>query len=131
MLTIAGDPSQTIVSCNYVGADAVDLFDNPTLGWLVDETSGEPPTPVITGTLPPPAPSDAGAFLSPQWAHLTDSGIFVPDAWRGPVYDFFTWIATNNGAKRRVRGNFSDTRLIYALTSWAQQNPALFNPTPF
>jgi hypothetical protein len=61
---------------------------------------------------------------------VTDA-VYVPDLWRGTIPDFFTWLATNNGAQRKVRANFKDSRLQYALQLWSTQNPALFNKTPF
>ena len=45
--------------------------------------------------------------------------------------NFFTWIASNNGAVRKVRGNFMSSSLASALNTWAQQNPGMFNPEPF
>jgi hypothetical protein len=141
MLAIPGDSTQTIISCNYdpTGLAAVDLFDNPVMGWLIDETQSArsavavPPIvemPIITGTMPPAAEA-TGAILSPQWAHVVADSVYVPDAWRGRLSDFFTWIATNNGAQRKVRGNFRNSSLNYALATWAASNPALFNAEPF
>ena len=140
MLAIPGDARHIIISCNY-GTDWVDLFDNPVLGWLVDETAvtslkvGDPVPPmnefpVITGTMPPAAPAN-GAIISPQWVHQVDDDVYVPDAWRGSVVEFFTWLATNNGAQRKVRGNFRTSRLKGAMDVWSANNQALFNPTPF
>ena len=42
MFAINGYPQDIIVSCNYdqTGLEWVDLFDNPPLGWLVDEATG-------------------------------------------------------------------------------------------
>jgi hypothetical protein len=131
MLAIPGDAAQIIVSCNYdpTGLEWVDLFDNPALGWLVDEDTSEA-VPVVVGTAPPPA-ADTGAVLSPTWAHFADESLYVPDVWRGQLIDFFTWLATNNGAQRKVRANFRSGRLKTAMEQWGQQNPSLFNPAPF
>lgn len=130
MLTLPGHPGDTIISCNYydaAGSPVVDLFDNPILGWLVDETTAVV-SPLLVGSLPP----KASGSTSPQWASLAADDIYVPDTWRGTASDFFTWLATNAGAGgRKVRGNFRDSGLSYAMQSWAQQNPTLFNPAPF
>jgi hypothetical protein len=131
MLIANGFPQDLIISCNYdgTGLEWVDMFDNPALGWLVDETTGFS-NPIITGSLPPHAPA-TDPILSPQWAHIHIDSVFVPDKWRGGVMNFFTWLATNGGAQRKVRGNFMATNLLYALDSWRQQNPGLWNPEPF
>ncbi len=131
MFAINGYPQDIIVSCNYdqTGLEWVDLFDNPPLGWLVDEATGLT-TPVVTGTLPPKAPA-TGAILSPQWVHVHIDNVYVPDMWRGGGMNFFTWMASNNGAVRKVRGNFMSSSLASALNTWAQQNPGMFNPEPF
>jgi hypothetical protein len=127
MLTLPGLPGDLVISCNYydsAGSPVVDLFDNPVLGWRVDEADG-PASPVTVGTLPP---KSTGA-TSPQWAHAMADGVFVPDVWRGSIMEFFTWLALDG--ERKVRGNFRDTRLKYALTTWAMQNPTLFNSASF
>ena len=43
---------------------------------------------MVTGSLPPLSPG------MPQWAHIHDDSVYVPDMWRGTVMDFFTWLAT-------------------------------------
>ena len=86
--------------------------------------------PVIVGTAPPPAP-DTGGIQSPKWAHFADESLYVPDVWRGQLIDFFTFLATNNGAQRKVRANFRSGRLKGAMDQWSTLNPTLFNPAPF
>src|SRR4051794_23945341 len=90
MLTLPGDSTQTIVSCNYyesAGSPAVDLFDNPVLGWLVNSVTGLS-SPVILGTKPP-AVADP---MSPQWVLQIGGDVYVPDVWRGTPLEFFTWV---------------------------------------
>lgn len=142
MLAISALPGQVIISCNYdpTAKEWVDLFDNPVLGWLVDETQlnpnlGQPvppigEAPVIVGTMPAGA-VDTTPIFSPQWAHVVSNRIYVPDIWRGEIADFITWIATNNGAKRKVRGNFSDHNLSNIMYEWSKRNPELFRDEPF
>ncbi len=144
MLVIPSVAQDYIISCNYdgTGLEWVDLFDNPVLGWIVDETKigvgvialakPAPPiaeVPILVGSLPPGAP-DTAPVLSPQWAHVSE-GVFVPDMWRGALPDFFTWIATNNGANRLLRGNFVNARLQLAMRRWSERFPDQFNPAPF
>jgi hypothetical protein len=116
---VAAVADTLLISMNYdpTGLAWVDLFDNPILGWVIDETGAVGPQPAILGVLPPPAPDTAPIF-SPQWAHL-QIAVFVPDLWRGSIHDFFTWLASNNGAERKVRGLFVDGKLSNAWRSWA------------
>jgi hypothetical protein len=141
MLAITAQAGQVIISCSYdeTGLAWVDLFDNPVLGWVLDDSSvttlSKPtPTifeaPVIVGLMTP-APTDTTPILSPQWVHFAHGIIYVPDLWRGNVADFLTWMATNNGAQRKVRANFTDPTLTNVMYEWGKRNEALFNETPF
>jgi hypothetical protein len=129
MLTLPGDPNDVIVSMNYYfdddGQSFVDLFDNPVLGWVVDEADADSSHPVVTGTLPPPYPE------CPQWAHIHADSLYVPDMWRGTVLDFFTWLATAGGANRKLRGNFRHPSLQSAMNNWSQNYPDQFNDRAF
>jgi len=128
MLTLPGDPNDVIVSMNYYDQDGtsfVDLFDNPVLGWVVDEDGVSHP--VVTGSLPPPSSS----LGSPQWAHIHADSLYVPDMWRGTVLDFFTWLATAGGANRKLRGNFRHPSLQSAMNNWSQNYPDHFNDRAF
>lgn len=101
------------------------LYDNPILGWTVDETGATPPKPIIIGTLPL-VPADTGEVLSPQWANYVDPAVFVPDLWRGSLADFFTWLATNNGVRRPLQARFGVSHTLYNdFRAWAQDNPDL------
>ncbi len=127
MLTVPGDPNDVILSCNYYDRDGesfVDLFDNPVLGWLVEEETGSS-MPVVTGSLPPTYPN------MPQWAHIHDDSVYVPDMWRGSVMDFFTWLVTAGEVDAKLRGNFRHPSLKSAMNNWSQANPDLFNKAPF
>jgi hypothetical protein len=131
MSVVAGYPQDIVISCNYdaTGLAWVDLFDNPPVSWIIDETSGQG-RPVVAGSLPPPPPATA-PVLSPTWAHLHTDSLYVPDMWRGGMMNFFTWLASNNGATRLVRGNFMSINLASAMETWRQQNPGMWNPQPF
>jgi hypothetical protein len=113
-----------LLSLNYdpSGLAWVELYDNPILGWVIDETGAVEPLPAIIGALPPAAP-DTAPILSPQWAHLAGPGLYVPDMWRGALDDFFAWLAGNNGATRQLRGFFVDGKLANAWRGWAAGHP--------
>ena len=84
-----------LVSVEYdaTGLALATVYDNPLLGWAVDDTGVAQPAPVIIGTLPLPA-ADTSPILSPQWAKYYEGFIFVPNLWRGAIYDFLTLLAT-------------------------------------
>jgi len=132
MLVLPSDSQQLLLSCNYdeTGLAWVDIFDNPLLGWIADETGAAEVAPVVVGLLPP-ASVDTSPVLSPRWAHCVVPSVYVPDLWRGDLNSFFTWLATNNGAQRLVRGNFRNPNVANAMMFWASNNIALFNPEPF
>src|SRR5271154_5179737 len=104
-----------IITIEYdaTGFATATLRDFPILGWLVEKETdaaappGRPPLPlpVIIGGLPPPAP-DTGPVISPQWCalDLDVAGTNCrPDGTRhGHISDFFTWLATNGGADRKL-----------------------------
>jgi len=119
-----------LISVNYdpTGLAWADMFDNVVLGWAVDDATAVP-LPVIIGSLPPAAPA-TDPVVSPQWANLwedaTGSGnVLIPDIWRGNLMGLFDWLATNNGATRKVRGNFVKDALATAWGQWAAQHPDL------
>ena len=79
------------------------MFDNSLIGWLVDDDmQTDPPFPIAIGSLPPEA-ADTAPVLSPQWALVeNDAVVLVPDKFRGTVDRPTTWLATNNGATRKI-----------------------------
>lgn len=133
-----------IISVEYApdGLAWARLYDSLLLGWYVDHeppwtpptapiaqtpvvAPGEPPVPAIIGhliALPPPTLP----VLSPQWTQYVAPNVFVPDLWRGTTQQFFTWLATNNGARRPL-GSFLlvDASLQMEFSKWAHENPAL------
>ena len=118
---IASTAPGLLISIEYApnGLDWARLYDNPILGWVVDEAAPADPQPVVIGQLPTPAAATA-PVISPQWAHFVFVGaepgaVFVPDLWRGATPDFFTWLATNNGAARPLAARFG--------CDFALQNP--------
>ena len=65
------------VEYDATGLATATVYDNPLLGWAVDDTATQP-TPVIIGILPLMPPSTA-PIISPQWAKYYENYIFVPD----------------------------------------------------
>jgi hypothetical protein len=98
------------------------LFDNPVYAWMVDP-AGSPIYPVILGTLPDWTPPPTGDIESPRWAVREQREIFIPDTARGDMHSFLNYIAYNNGARRQLYADFSDTMLAAAWISWASANP--------
>jgi hypothetical protein len=121
-----------LITCGYnddvygdPGLVWVILHDNDILGWTV----GEPVVPIILGSLPPAAPA-TDPILSPVWAQYSNGTVFVPDLWRGALAAFFTHIATNNGAQRKVYANFYTSELASAWRQWAGGNPLALSKPP-
>jgi hypothetical protein len=86
-----------------------------------------PPLPsIVSGMLPAPAP-DTSQIVSPQWAkYLGGSMIEVPNLWRGVCWDFFTWLATNNGAQRQLDKRLGLSSTLYnVFDDWGRANPGL------
>jgi hypothetical protein len=117
-----------IISIEYPGDDAkrwARLYDNRVHGLTVDEAGTTSPKPVIIGGFPLAA-TDTAPILSPQWAGFDDPAIIVENLWRGNVSDFFTWLATNNGAHRPLQARFViDAGLVNGFDTWAGLHPDL------
>ena len=132
-------PGTTIVSCEYnpagmpEGAEAglgwAILHDNTVLGWLADETGATPVKPIIIGTMPGDGP-DTGEIKSPVWMVREGGNVFIPDQARGTTNEFFNYIAYNNGARRPLYANFSDTNLSLEFKQWASANPGMALSAP-
>jgi hypothetical protein len=118
-----------ILSIDYdpTGLEWARVFDNICLGWLVDDVDPTAPEPVILGALPPPAASTPGV-MSPQWCHVSEGGVAVPDVYRGGGFDFLTWLATNGGANRKIAGSFISSNFAGVYSSWSFRFPALATP---
>jgi hypothetical protein len=102
----------------------------PLIGWITDQANPINSVPVVMGN-PLTTPPATGAVLSPQWAQAIDeNSIYVPTPtpWRGMLGQFLTWIATNNGAHRKIIGQFTVPPLSNAYNAWARSNPALVGP---
>lgn len=128
-------PQPTIlVNCEYnpfpwqgmgPGLGWVILYDNRVLGWIVDTTTGgKLPIPSIIGSMPPKA-GDTGDVKSPLWAVRDEQIMKIPDMWRGSVAEFFTFLATNNGATRKLFADFSDVGLRHEFDAWSAGNPGI------
>jgi hypothetical protein len=126
--TLATSPASAISSLlvmtyNTAGDGSVRVEGWPLLGWQYDEANPINPKPITIGN-PLVAPPNTGAVKSPQWAYIvTDDAVFVPDGWRGTIAEFFTWLATNNGASRRVTANLTFPALLNIWNIWAHANP--------
>jgi hypothetical protein len=80
---------------------------------------------VLLGSLPLAA-TDTAPILSPQWAGFDEPAVVVPDLWRGALDDFFTWLATNNGAARPLQMRFAvSPELHNGFAVWANMHPDL------
>jgi hypothetical protein len=100
------------------------LHDNPVLAWVVDEAGTTNPKPIILGSLPPAA-ADTGEVLSPAFAAREGGPAgtwFIPDMVRGTASELFNFIASNNGADRKLYANFADTSLIESWNQWVFNN---------
>jgi hypothetical protein len=127
-------PQPTIlINCEYnpfpyegraPGLGWVILYDNRVLGWIIDTAGGTKPIPAIIGSMPPVAPA-TGEVRSPLWGVRDEQVMKVPDMWRGTIAEFFTFIATNNGAERKIFADFSDIGLQVEFNSWVTANPNL------
>jgi hypothetical protein len=121
-----------VISIEYdaTGLAWARLTDHQALAWYIDNSQMPmPPRPSINGTLPRTAP-DTRPILSPQWAEFVGGpAIFVPSMWRGSINNFFTWLATNNGAHRQLAKGFGISSGLYnAFDNWARRNPDLVLP---
>ncbi len=124
-----------LITCGYndqvidgveIGLAWVILHDNHILGW----TLTDPITPIIVGTMDVPVTADTAPVVSPQWAQYFEGTVFVPDTWRGGLAEFFTHIATNNGAQRKVYAKFYNGELAQAWRQWASGNPLALSAPP-
>lgn len=132
MPVFASTDGSVLVTCEYnddvygePGKTWVILHDNPILGW----SDTAPVTPVIIGSMPADAPA-TDPILSPTWAQYVNGMLFVPDMWRGGPAEFFTLVAGNNGATRKVYANFYTPALASAFNQWAQTHPAALTEPP-
>jgi hypothetical protein len=118
----------TIISIEYPGDDAkrwARLYDNRARALIVDETGATPMKPQIVGGFPLAA-TDTAPILSPQWAGFDEPAVVVENLWRGTVSDFFTWLATNNGAHRPLQARFViEAELVNSFAIWANLHPEL------
>jgi hypothetical protein len=105
------------------------VHDNPVMAWLVDIAGDAVPIPQVLPGLPPPPPN-TGSIVSPNWAHYLDGWVIAPNLLRGRLPDLLTFITTNNGATRKIYGNFVHPRLAIDYAAWAANNPGLILSGP-
>lgn len=144
MSTVPTPDGDLIISLEHDPSGAAawaDMWDSRVLGWIVDDRAASDlaqvprtqpqtqPQPAIIGALPPPAP-DTAPVISPQWVSVYKDQVIVPNQWRGPLDQLFTWLATNNGAQRQLRGNFLNPDIVNVWRSWTAHNAALVWPGP-
>lgn len=111
-----------VISFEYEPESGVlwaDMWDNHVLGWVSDLTTGIPAQPVVIGGLPDFPAIDTAPVVTPEWASVRGIEAIAPNQWRGPLYDLFTFLATNNGAQRKLRGNFADATVSNTWDRWA------------
>jgi hypothetical protein len=126
---IPAAPTSTIITVEYndavwgePGLAWAILHDNQPIGWNVGGATAQP---VVLGTMPA-APPDTGAILSPLWGQVIFTGtMLLPDMFRGTPEECFTFLATNNGARRQLYANFASSALAMAWSQWAANNPTL------
>jgi hypothetical protein len=104
----------------------------PLVGWVYDLAAPTNPSPIVMGN-PIKTPPATGAILSPPWAHVVNEfACYVPDTgnggWRGTFAQLMTWLATNNGAHRKIIGQFTVPPLMNAWTLWSRDNKSLVGP---
>ena len=119
-----------IVSFNYSDATAtaqIDVFDNDTLGWLIDDTGAAAAKPAIIGALPPVV-SPTPPLTAPNWAHVEGDKILLPDIARPDLGTALTHLAKDNGANRKIACHFTTQWLHAAWIRWATYNPTLVVP---
>jgi hypothetical protein len=129
-IPVAAVTGSMLVTCEYdtTGLAWCIMHDNVVLAWMIDDTDDTaPPVPKIVGSMPG-APTDTSPVLSPVWA-VREGGptgiFFVPNMLRGTAHELFTFIASNNDAKRQIYTNFADQSLTLAWQQWASANPQL------
>lgn len=127
MSIIPPRPADAVITLEYepdAGVDWADMWDNNVMGWSVADDGSTPPVPVILGTFPP-EPPDSGEVISPAWVSVFGTWAIVPDKWRGRLLDLFDFLSKNNGAQRKLRGNFQTRDVSVAWQAWVSANPEL------
>ena len=115
-----------VMTYDATGLATVHVDGWPLLGWNMDATNPINPQPVTIGNPLAGTPPNTGAIKSPEWAYVvSEDAVYVPDTWRGTLAEFFTWLATNNGANRKVSTWFTFPRVANAWNIWARENPDL------
>jgi hypothetical protein len=115
------------VSYDSTGLLWADMTDHNVVGWVCDDTGqASSALPCIVGPIPATPPLTL-PVVSPRWAVILGNGqeVVTELGWRGPLPALFDWIATNNGAQRLLRGQFSYSTNQVAWSQWASANPQL------
>ena len=112
------------------------MRDNPCVGWGVDPEALTPQAPnkpepvaaipIIAGEMPE-APPDTAPVLSPSWAQFVPAinGVFVPDTRsRGSLVDMFEFVASNNGADRKLWAEFASPQIAAEYSNWRARFPS-------
>jgi hypothetical protein len=118
----------SVISLEYDESGLVwaDMWDNEVLSWVIDQSGAVQPQPVILGGMQA-AVRATDPVASPQWVAVGDGNgnVIIPNLWRGDLNGLFTYLATNNGATRKLRGNFMRPRIDNQWRLWSNQNPGL------
>jgi len=142
-------PDDVVVAIRYdqTGLATADLADYQAVGWRIDDYAAgwgfnpltnrwvyvicppgrTQPQPQLIGDAPFPTPN-TGQVVSPPWARV-QSGLCSAPEFRGSLADFFTFVATNNGAHRLLSGNFLHSNIDNTWKQWSQQNGDLVQPS--
>jgi hypothetical protein len=113
------------------------IVDHAVLGWTVDMADPGNVLPRINDRLPAPAP-DTSPIISPRWAYLETRGSTVAGvienpwvclpgplttAWRGSMTEFLDFLATNNGAVRKLESKLALSRAAYnTFLEWSRSH---------
>lgn len=145
MAVIPPTAGEIVLTFLYGADSVVDMYDNHVLGWYFNDTSStddpSAPWPCIVSPLQPPGtmtykpPGSGGGeggsggmdILSPVWvAIFREKAVAAHGVWTGSPVSVFDFIATNNGAQRKLRGNFVFPLVVTAWAQWKSRNPGMF-----
>lgn len=123
--------SVLVMTYDPTGTQWVRVSSWPIIAWTYDLSNPVNPKPMTIGN-PIKTPPSTGAIASPAWAYcLGPDAVFVSDEfdeWRGTLAEFFDWIATNNGASRKVDAWFTWPALLNVWNKWSYGKPGIGDP---
>jgi hypothetical protein len=127
-LNVTGPSLILIMRYDPTGLAWCELDEAAAVSWVVDAAAPTTtqPVPVIIGPWPTPPPNTA-PVVSPAWIAREFAIRFVEPstATRGDLPTLLTFIATNNGAQRKLWCKFEDWGMATAFQAWATSHPSL------